>query len=412
MNIWILQTGEPLPIDERIQRPMRAMNLSKAFSDMGHNVTIWSSNFDHYNKQFRERKFGTKVKIVNSRTNLRLINSTGYRKNISLMRLIDHLVLGMNLNRELNRVDPPDLAIIGYPPIESSWFMARWLSRRSVPYFLDVKDAWPDIFYRGLPSLFFFLVRVAMKPYNYLAKRTFHSATGIVSISPTFLNWSLKKSGRKKSNKDFVLPLTSRIPECSENELKQANLFWAKRLGSLDSPLGIFVGSLNDSFDFEILDSIPSNIKVEFVIAGNGPNLGYLRTKYKDFPNIHLPGQIGDVEYFALAKKASFYFAPYKSLEDFRMSIPNKIYDAMSFGLPILTSLKGATKNLVIKNNIGLYYNQFVTKEFIDSLNNLLSKRNLKIMGNNSANLYLKQFDSRYVYANFVNEILKATIKK
>ena len=38
MNIWILQTGEPLHIDEGKPRAMRAMNLSNKLVEAGHNV--------------------------------------------------------------------------------------------------------------------------------------------------------------------------------------------------------------------------------------------------------------------------------------------------------------------------------------------------------------------------------------
>jgi hypothetical protein len=53
MKVWILQTGEPLPIDANGLRPMRAMNLTKSLIDHGHEVILWSSNFDHFSKSHR-----------------------------------------------------------------------------------------------------------------------------------------------------------------------------------------------------------------------------------------------------------------------------------------------------------------------------------------------------------------------
>ena len=37
------------------------------------------------------------------------------------------------------------------------------------------------------------------------------------------------------------------------------------------------------------------------------------------------------------------------------MSIPNKIFDSLYFGLPIITSLKGELENLIKENNIGYF---------------------------------------------------------
>ena len=47
MNIWILQTGEPLHSDGENARPMRAMNLANKLIENGHSVTLWSSAFSH-----------------------------------------------------------------------------------------------------------------------------------------------------------------------------------------------------------------------------------------------------------------------------------------------------------------------------------------------------------------------------
>ena len=71
MNVWILQTGEPLHIDSAGLRPMRAMNLSNALINRGHQVTLWSSDFDHFSKQHRTGK--TSMIKVSDNLEIRLI---------------------------------------------------------------------------------------------------------------------------------------------------------------------------------------------------------------------------------------------------------------------------------------------------------------------------------------------------
>ena len=55
MLVWILQTGEPLHIDEGNPRPMRAINLSNKLIEAGHQVVLWSSAFSHQGKRYREQ---------------------------------------------------------------------------------------------------------------------------------------------------------------------------------------------------------------------------------------------------------------------------------------------------------------------------------------------------------------------
>ena len=84
MKIWILQTGEPLDIDNDDSRPMRAMNLSHYLVNKGHNVVLWSSAFHHRDKRHRSKDY--KIYNISENYQIRLIPSPGYKKNISFKR--------------------------------------------------------------------------------------------------------------------------------------------------------------------------------------------------------------------------------------------------------------------------------------------------------------------------------------
>ncbi|PTJ94038.1 hypothetical protein [Staphylococcus simulans] len=53
MKIWIISDGEPLPTDNENVRLRRMGNLANILSERGNEVVWFSSNFEHYNKQFR-----------------------------------------------------------------------------------------------------------------------------------------------------------------------------------------------------------------------------------------------------------------------------------------------------------------------------------------------------------------------
>ena len=90
MNIFIFQTGEPLHCDYPKKRPMRAINLSNAFSQRNHKVTLISSSFFHQEKKHRSLKLAKKK--INKNLDIVLIPSPGYKNNVSLTRLFDHFV--------------------------------------------------------------------------------------------------------------------------------------------------------------------------------------------------------------------------------------------------------------------------------------------------------------------------------
>lgn len=129
MNVWIFQSGEPLISDGNMDRPMRAMNLANALVNKGHKVILWSSAFYHQKKMHRSRRF--KKIFINSHLEIRLIPSPGYKKNVSISRLIDHFKLAFNLYKKINLEKIfPDVAFVGYPPIETAYIMTHWLKKK------------------------------------------------------------------------------------------------------------------------------------------------------------------------------------------------------------------------------------------------------------------------------------------
>ena len=105
------------------------MLLADELTKDGHQVTIISSSFFHQRKSFRSKK----SKIIKVKKNLKiiLINSSGYKKNISLRRIYDHINLAFNLHKFLkkNKGFRPDKIFVGYPPIETSYVIINWAKK-------------------------------------------------------------------------------------------------------------------------------------------------------------------------------------------------------------------------------------------------------------------------------------------
>ena len=145
-TVWIFQTGEPIVTDGEGYKPLRLINLINNIKKNHKNakIIVFSSLFNHQTKKKREKRiFMSKgVKYI-------LINSPGYKNNVSIYRFIDHCILGINLAKYFirNFKTKPDFAFIGNPPVEFAFVASRFLSIKKVPFILDVKDLWPEYFY-------------------------------------------------------------------------------------------------------------------------------------------------------------------------------------------------------------------------------------------------------------------------
>ncbi len=359
--VWILQTGEPLHVDAGNPRPMRAMNLADTLVARGHRVVLWSADFDHINKRFRKRtdspiELGPKLEI-------RLLASTGYRRNVGLARLLDHALLGFNLRRRL-RSEPelPDVAFVGYPPIETAYVMIRRLRAAGVPTLLDVKDQWPAIFSRRLPRMLRPLGDFILSPYWYLARSSLRAATGLSAMADGFLQWATDLGGRPRRDTDNVFPLTTPPVSSRPEEREKAAAWWdANGVDAGEVANLCFVGSFSTAFDFAPVRDAARKAGAEgcalrFVLCGDGGELPSVRAMMRGLDNVVFPGWIDRPKIEVLATRSIATIAPYRSTPDFELSIPNKIVDSLGLGLPIISPLRGEVAALIDNDGVGVRY--------------------------------------------------------
>ena len=405
MKVWILQTGEPLQTDNNGARAMRAINLSNSLVSKGHEVTLWSANFDHFTKKHRFK--GSKT--INYKTNLqiKLIDSVGYKKNQGIKRLIDHAQLAFGLHFALKKMELPDIAFIGYPPIEVAWIMSRFLKKNNVPMVLDVKDMWPDVLLRALPSQARGVGKLLLSPYYYLMNSTFKAATSISSISQDFLDQSIEIARRAPNISDSVNYLTTISPNYTDNEISNAQE-WLDRMGVIDNKQTrcSFVGSLTSVFDWDCVIEAFKNSDTELVLAGDGPCFQDLKEKTQNIKNIVMLGRITGIQSKILADRTNVFIAPYKSSLEFSQSLPNKFFDAMEYGKPLLSSVAGSASQFIVKKNIGLIYSDISTLKM--ALNKLETSPDFfRQLGKNAVDAYDKDFSGQIVYEKIINNLEK-----
>lgn len=416
LNVWILQTGEPLHSDGLGARPMRAINLANALVQAGHNVVLWSSSFYHQEKSHRHNEGGDL--IISPALRIRLIDSPGYSRNIGFGRLWDHFVLARNLGKKLRTTSElPDVAFIGYPPIETAYVMSTLLSKKSVPYIIDVKDQWPEIFVNPLPTFLMPLGRIMLWPYFYFGRQAMKNASSISAMASGFLDWAVGFAGRTRTENDYVVPLTTPIGSSSKEELISAGKWWDENNVFADQVFRIgFIGSHTTAFDMDPVWTAAAELmkrgaNVQFVICGDGPCAEEWKRKAVGLNNVIFPGWIDQAKISSLYARSNLGLAPYKNTKDFVMSIPNKVIDIFSAGLPLLSSLSGEVKKLIDDQDVGFFYDQkgAVLQDVIHAL--LEDSARIKLSSNNAHRLYATQFSYEEVYGNLVKNIESMTLK-
>lgn len=418
MLVWLFQTGEPLHCDTEKLRPMRAMNLANSLIERGHKVVIWSSDFYHQKKVHRCKSF--EPIVINDQLVINLIPSPGYDKNIGPGRLFDHFVLARNLSRSLKieSTDKPDVAFVGYPPIEFAAVAINWLKSHGVPVVVDVKDQWPTIFVDALPKKIRFFGRLVLYPYFYLARRAIRGATSFTGISQSYLDWSARIAGRSIRSDDKIFSLTSPQFTVSCDEMNLAIAWWQRHGLTLKSKKCFcFVGSLSQAFDFSgIRDAArrlnEEGVECKFVICGDGGAANDIKTMMSGLENVVFPGWIDQPKIAALAQFSMGTLAPYKNTPDFMQSIPNKIIDSLALGMPILTSLKGEVQSLVEGFGVGFVCQDKDGSSWYDHITSLLSTDGLaEDVSRKAFALFDDVFSFDKVYGGMVKVLEEIAVK-
>lgn len=420
-NIWILQTGEPLFVDNSDLRPMRAMNLHLALKSKGHNSKIISSQFFHQ-KKYQRKTINTKVDITN---NEELIWSPGYKNNIGIGRFFDHLILGLNLSiyllKELKN-KKPDLIFVGFPPVEWTLFAVIIARLYSIKIVVDVKDLWPDLFFEKANSKYLRnFLKIFFSPYSLSCIFIANLANSISAPTNVMGNFFVNKYQNYLNFKNFfnfpkqrvieaplVPPPNFNIDKRSGENLLEKNNNYLKI---------IFFGSLMSIFDFKTIELAlneleKAKINYELIIIGSGGNEMKIKDIFKSNKNVSFKGWLNYSEILSFAKDSDVAIAPYQKIQNYNLNIPNKIIDYISLGLPVICPLDGCVKDLFETYEIGWSYKEKDHLSLCNLLKLIIKQGNkVKYYSKNALNLYLNKYQFNTVYLSLIEE-LESLIKE
>ena len=359
MRIWLINPGEPLPIDKN-QRLLRTGKLAYELKK-NHEIIWFSSKFNHFTKNFRN-----KDEIENDGIKYIFINSIGYKNNLSIKRVLDHIILGFNLLFKAFTLKRPDLVITSYPPIETSFLIMLFCKIKKIKIICDVRDLWPYTFpHLFKKSLYKLLCNIIIFPWIIFSKIIFKN-TKLITISEGFSSWLQKKT--KKKVDTIYLSYEKKKVEKIDLKFKDLNL-------NEDDFVICFIGNFSKiKFNFNFLTNSADEIfhiskKIKFILCGD---LNNLDIDYKNkFKNIYFYNWINRDEVRKLLSLSKVGLAPYNDLWDFKLSIPNKISEYLCYELPVLSSLKGDSYKLIEKYNCGINYDLKNKKDFLKIIEDL-----------------------------------------
>lgn len=406
MRIWIIKVGETIPFKGTTGRLMRAGLLAKMLSEKGHEVTWWTSSINHFSKTIYPQS-SLKECSLPCRTSLVFLKSILYHKNISLRRLINHWGEARHFTKLAPNYPKPDVVICCFPTLELSYSVVNFCKKQNVPVLIDIRDLYPDVYTNLFHTSLRTFANILFSPLLWMTRKVMRQATGIIAISETYLKWGLKHAKREQHGTDGVFSLAYPKADVETSPDPQFTELFQKLEGK---KLILYIGSFISSIDLETVISVANVFQEKnqdefhFVLSGDGSYREKWEEMAQGLRNITFTGWIDSQKINWLASRAWVGLGAYK--KNALMSLPNKIFEYMSFGLPVLSSLQGETRELIEQNKCGLYYEAESPESLMVCIEKLSkSPKERDEMHLSSLKNYLEKFSPSTVYENLIRHV-------
>ena len=358
MHIWYISLYEPLPIGDPNIRRMRSGWICDALLESGNNVELWIPEFDHLTHR---HFFGfSKREKLKKNFYVQYLKGIGYPKDTSFKRLLHHKFLAKEFKKiSASREKLPDIIITQIPCLELAEAAINFAKKNNIPSVVDVRDLWPDIYKRILPKNLKWIYKILFIKEIKRLKFILNECTDIISISDSYLKWAKINSGRKINN-DNIFYIGYFVELEKKLKTNNWNNFLQKKGVPLDKKYIIFSGTFCESYDLNPLIEASkylrnnSSYDYHFLIAGKGNLSNKLLEKLFNNKDITLLGWLNKGDLSFCLSNAFAGLAPYS--KGALMSLPNKFFEYLAYGLPIISSLEGEMNEIINSKKLGINF--------------------------------------------------------
>jgi glycosyltransferase involved in cell wall biosynthesis len=127
----------------------------------------------------------------------------------------------------------------------------------------------------------------------------------------------------------------------------------------------------------------------------------------KGLDNVYFPGWIDRAKSESLGKRSLAALGPYLNVDNFILNMPNKIIDYLSLGKVIISPLKGEVLDLIIRHNVGLFYDSSNGSRLFEVLEFLCGDEQVRLqISKNAITTYKQYFSAEVVYGELVDRLI------
>jgi glycosyltransferase involved in cell wall biosynthesis len=335
---------------------------------------------------------------------------TPYNQKMNFLdRLSSFLSFMFRATRVAIKMNKIDLVIATSTPLTIG-FPALVLKKvKKTPYIFEVRDLWPEVPIQmgGLKNPY--LIKFA----NWFEKYIYENACHIVALSP-----GMADGVRRKGVLDSKISIISNMAKIDAFWSREKNFDLMEHFGlRKDSFKVIHFGALGlANGAMTIIESaklLKGSSEIEFVFIGGGSTEEDLikECKKHGMTNVHFLGSFAMDKTSEIVNICDLSVVSFMDLPILFTNSPNKLFDSLSAGKPIIVNSAGWTKDLVEQSNCGFYVDPNRPQELVDRILYLqLNPEIVNNMGIASRKLAERKYDKSILSKQFVDVVKQVSI--
>ncbi|HWQ45788.1 MAG TPA: glycosyltransferase family 4 protein [Longilinea sp.] len=236
------------------------------------------------------------------------------------------------------------------PPIFQGW--TAWLLARlkRIKFLFEVRDLWPD---------FAIAVGVLRSPFlkalsHWLERFLYKHADQIIVNSPGYIDHISQRGGK----------LITLIPNGADPEMFQVDdkgISFRKKYSLSNKFIALYAGAHGMSNDLMIVleaaKLLELNREILFILIGDGKEKAMLQTRAADMglSNVLFFPPVAKRDMAEALAAADCCIAILKPIEMYKTTYPNKVFDYMAAGKPVVLAIDGVIRKLVEEAQAGIF---------------------------------------------------------
>lgn len=305
-----------------------------------------------------------------------------------------------------------DLVFATSTPLTIGYVALRLKSRKKFPYVFEVRDLWPE---------FPIQVGVVKNPVliwllRKFEKRIYDRSEHVIALSPGMQD-GVVAAGTPRE-KTTMIPNMSKPDlfyphEVDENIIKEFGI-------DTDKFNVIHFGSMGRANGLEYIIEAAKFVKekgcedINFIFMGDGATEPILKQKVEEYGlnNVQFLGNHNMKTVIEVVNSCDASITTFKNLPILKTNSPNKLFDSLSAGKPIIVNSAGWTKDMVEQGNCGFYVDVVNPEMLADKLIEYKDQKELlEEWGKNARRLSVEVYDKAKLSAK-VADVLEDTYNK